>query len=64
MSELAIPRCRWSLGPEVEYLIANGAECEPLIHRDAELMKHFPEPGLGDRPGQPGIPAVLRILET
>src|SRR5919202_1180558 len=25
-----------------EYLIANGAECEPLIHKDAELMKHFP----------------------
>ncbi|HUI56817.1 MAG TPA: 4Fe-4S dicluster domain-containing protein [Bryobacteraceae bacterium] len=28
----------------VEFLIANGAECEPLIHKDAELMKHFPEP--------------------
>src|ERR1700747_2960674 len=28
---------------QVEYLIANGAECEPLIHKDAELMKHFPE---------------------
>src|SRR5437764_13976444 len=27
---------------KVEYLIANGAECEPLIHKDAELMKHFP----------------------
>jgi Na+-translocating ferredoxin:NAD+ oxidoreductase RnfC subunit len=27
---------------QVEYLIANGAECEPLIHKDAELMKHFP----------------------
>src|SRR5450755_1760094 len=26
----------------VEYIIANGAECEPLIHKDAELMKHFP----------------------
>jgi len=26
----------------VEYLIANGAECEPLIHKDAEIMKHFP----------------------
>ena len=26
----------------VEYLIANGAECEPLIHKDAELMRHFP----------------------
>src|SRR5437764_1838925 len=28
---------------QVEYLIANGAECEPLIHKDAELMKNFPE---------------------
>src|ERR1039457_3326496 len=28
----------------VEFVIANGAECEPLIHKDAELMKHFPEP--------------------
>src|SRR5690242_11738282 len=27
----------------VEYVIANGAECEPLIHKDAELMRHFPE---------------------
>src|SRR5881398_3037674 len=27
---------------EVEYLIANGAECEPLIHKDAEIMKHYP----------------------
>ncbi len=26
----------------VEYAIANGAECEPLIHKDAELMQHFP----------------------
>jgi Na+-translocating ferredoxin:NAD+ oxidoreductase RnfC subunit len=26
----------------VEFVIANGAECEPLIHKDAELMKHFP----------------------
>ena len=26
----------------VEYVIANGAECEPLIHKDAELMKQFP----------------------
>ncbi len=28
---------------QVEFMIANGAECEPLIHKDAELMKHFPE---------------------
>jgi Na+-translocating ferredoxin:NAD+ oxidoreductase RnfC subunit len=27
---------------QVEYVIANGAECEPLIHKDAEIMKHFP----------------------
>ena len=27
-----------------EFVIANGAECEPLIHKDAEIMKHFPEP--------------------
>jgi Na+-translocating ferredoxin:NAD+ oxidoreductase RnfC subunit len=28
---------------QVEFMIANGAECEPLIHKDAELMRHFPE---------------------
>src|ERR1041384_2351525 len=28
---------------QVEFMIANGAECEPLIHKDAELMKHFPK---------------------
>jgi Na+-translocating ferredoxin:NAD+ oxidoreductase RnfC subunit len=28
---------------KVEYMIANGAECEPLIHKDAELMKRFPD---------------------
>src|SRR3954452_3193712 len=27
---------------QVEYMIANGAECEPLIHKDAELMKQYP----------------------
>jgi len=27
----------------VEFVIANGAECEPLLHKDVELMKHFPE---------------------
>jgi Na+-translocating ferredoxin:NAD+ oxidoreductase RnfC subunit len=26
---------------QVEFMIANGAECEPLIHKDAELMQHF-----------------------
>lgn len=25
---------------EVEYLLVNGAECEPLLHKDYELMKH------------------------
>src|SRR3954466_8453249 len=29
---------------QVEYIIANGAECEPLIHKDAEIMKHFAGP--------------------
>ena len=32
---------------QVEFMIANGAECEPLIHKDAELMKHFPAEILG-----------------
>jgi len=27
---------------QVEFVLANGAECEPLIHKDAELMKNFP----------------------
>lgn len=26
----------------VEYLLANGAECEPLLHKDVEIMQHFP----------------------
>jgi len=26
----------------VEFVLANGAECEPLLHKDAELMHHFP----------------------
>lgn len=25
----------------VDYLLANGAECEPLLHKDLELMVHF-----------------------
>jgi len=28
---------------KVEYMIANGAECEPLIHKDVELMTNYPE---------------------
>lgn len=28
------------LEASVEYVIANGAECEPLLHKDAELMTH------------------------
>ncbi|MFA6542359.1 MAG: 4Fe-4S dicluster domain-containing protein [Bacteroidota bacterium] len=28
---------------QAEYVLANGAECEPLIHKDVELMMHFPE---------------------
>jgi Na+-translocating ferredoxin:NAD+ oxidoreductase RnfC subunit len=29
-------------GAQVEFMVANGAECEPLIHKDLELMKSFP----------------------
>ena len=28
---------------EVEFMIANGAECEPLLHKDFELMVHYAE---------------------
>ncbi len=27
---------------KVEFMLANGAECEPLVHKDVELMKNFP----------------------
>jgi len=27
----------------VEFVLANGAECEPLIQKDYELMLHFPK---------------------
>jgi len=26
---------------QVEFVLANGAECEPLVHKDVELMHHF-----------------------
>jgi Na+-translocating ferredoxin:NAD+ oxidoreductase RnfC subunit len=29
-------------GSQVEYILANGAECEPLLHKDFELMVHYP----------------------
>lgn len=28
---------------KVDTVLANGAECEPLIHKDFELMNHYPE---------------------
>ena len=28
-------------GSQVEYMLANGAECEPLLHKDFEIMCHF-----------------------
>lgn len=28
---------------KVEFVIANGAECEPLLHKDFELMVHYPQ---------------------
>lgn len=30
-------------GSQVEFYLANGAECEPLLHKDVELMQHYPE---------------------
>jgi Na+-translocating ferredoxin:NAD+ oxidoreductase RnfC subunit len=27
----------------VEFVIANGAECEPLLHKDRDLMVHYPQ---------------------
>ncbi|MBI2264433.1 MAG: SLBB domain-containing protein [Armatimonadetes bacterium] len=27
---------------KAEYVLANGAECEPLVHKDVEIIKHFP----------------------
>ena len=27
----------------VEFMLANGAECEPLLHKDFELMCHYPK---------------------
>jgi Na+-translocating ferredoxin:NAD+ oxidoreductase RnfC subunit len=29
-------------GSEVEFVLANGAECEPLLHKDFEIMKRYP----------------------
>ena len=63
---------------QVEFVIANGAECEPLIHKDAELMTHFPEPilagmlslmdAVGAKKGKFGIKtknaAALAALES
>ncbi|HBY59328.1 MAG TPA: NADH dehydrogenase subunit, partial [Solibacterales bacterium] len=31
-------------GAQVDFVLANGAECEPLLHKDFELMVHFAEP--------------------
>ena len=29
------------LAAQAEFVIANGAECEPLLHKDAAVMQHF-----------------------
>jgi len=31
------------LAAKVEWLLANGAECEPLLHKDRELILNFPQ---------------------
>lgn len=28
---------------KIEFFIANGAECEPLLHKDLEIMRNFPK---------------------
>jgi Na+-translocating ferredoxin:NAD+ oxidoreductase RnfC subunit len=40
---------------QVEFVIANGAECEPLIHKDAEIMKHFPGEIVSGMDGKFGV---------
>ncbi|GJQ63996.1 MAG: hypothetical protein SCALA702_30490 [Melioribacteraceae bacterium] len=30
-------------GSNVDFVLANGAECEPLLHKDFEIMLNFPE---------------------
>jgi len=32
---------------QVEVYLANGAECEPLVHKDVELMEHYPAEVVG-----------------
>ena len=43
---------------KVEHVIANGAECEPLIHKDYELMLHFGEEIVN------GLELLLEITEA
>ncbi|MCS7237130.1 MAG: 4Fe-4S dicluster domain-containing protein [Thermoguttaceae bacterium] len=31
------------LKAQVDTVVLNGAECEPLLHKDKEILKHFPE---------------------
>lgn len=31
------------LAPKIDTVLANGAECEPLLAKDEAIMKHFPE---------------------
>ena len=44
------------LGARVPTVIANGAECEPLLHKDKELMRHLAAPMLG------GLQAAMAIV--
>lgn len=32
---------------QVEFVLANGAECEPLVHKDVAIMEHFPAEVVG-----------------
>ena len=49
---------RRQAGGEVPTVIVNGAECEPLLHKDKELMQHEAAPMLR------GLAAVMRLVSA
>ena len=44
--------------PPVDYIILNGAECEPLLRVDRQLMEHFPEEIIN------GLEIVMELTEA
>ena len=45
------------LAAEADTIILNAAECEPLLHKDKELLRHFPA-GVLDGHRVPDAPSV------